>query len=130
MSRKSTPKKHVINFTHYCVSALDENKRFVYGQAYLQANWLKFLVFRPSDKSIEMCDIGYHLRNNFLDDLLFTYDINSNPFKKCINFWKVEEISKVQKVTHYLGSSECFENLSETADKIAGFSEESDSDYY
>lgn len=60
-----TPKKVVNNYAHRCVCNLDGDKRFVYSQAYTQANWLKFLVKRPSDKS-RGCSgrgLGSHLKN-------------------------------------------------------------------
>lgn len=63
MSRKGVPIKHIENHVHFCVSELDENKRFVYSQAYFQANWLKFQVFRPRDKSRDESRVGTHLRN-------------------------------------------------------------------
>jgi len=49
------------NFAHFCVYHLDEDKRFVYSQAWRHANWLKFQVFGPSDKSSTKVLNGCHL---------------------------------------------------------------------
>jgi hypothetical protein len=50
MTRKGTPVRSVYNLVHFWVCRLDDDKRFVYGQAWQQANWLKFLG-KPRDKS-------------------------------------------------------------------------------
>jgi hypothetical protein len=119
--------RKVHNFLHFYVSALDANKRFVYGQAYLQADWLKFQVFRPSDKSREMCVIGPHLRNNFLDEIRTTYDARETAFKNSIDFWKVYPCSGMSTVTHYASSLESSSDMSEL-ERFLGCPEESDSD--
>jgi hypothetical protein len=42
--------KSIKTLTIKMLKKVDENKRFVYGQASLQANWLLFRVCRPRDK--------------------------------------------------------------------------------
>lgn len=88
--RKSrSPKKVVNGYVHRCVCNLDGDKRFVYSQAYTQANWLKFLVKRPSDKSRENSGrrIGSHLKS--LGEI-WNLDLVSNfqpvSFKETVSF--------------------------------------------
>lgn len=42
--------RHIRTLTIKMLKKVDENKRFVYGQASLQANWLLFRVCKPRDK--------------------------------------------------------------------------------
>jgi hypothetical protein len=124
ISRKMIPKKKAVNFVHYCVSNLDGDKRFVYSQAYQQANWLKFQVFRPSDKSREQSVFGSHLRNNFLDLPRYTCIDSSLAFSNCIQFLKSDDIPHNSRGAQYQGTLGSLDGLSELADEIAGFSEE------
>jgi hypothetical protein len=126
MSRKGkSSKKAARGFTHFCVSKLDGDKRFVYSQAYKHANWLKFQVFRPSDKSREMIKCGSHLRNNFKDMDTFDNGYASSAFQISTDFWEVHKILSMDREgIHYDSSSEFPDNLSELAKEIAGFSED------
>jgi hypothetical protein len=127
MSRKGQNKKAVTRFTHYCVSQLDDDKRFVYSQAFQQANWLKFQVFRPSDKSRDVEDCGAHLRNNFKDVHRFPQFRATMAFQISSDLWKVHRLlSMTREETHYASSSGFPDDLSELAREIAGFSEDSD----
>jgi hypothetical protein len=126
MNRKGSSKKAITNFIHYFVSQLDDDKRFVYSQAFKQANWLKFQVFRPSDKSRDIMKCGSHLRNNFLDVNHASNLDASSAFQISVDLWKVHRLlSMNQEVTHYRGSSVFPEDLSELAHEIAGMSESS-----
>jgi len=120
MARKGTPMKLVENYVHHIVCGLDENKRFVYSQAYFQANWLKFQVFRPRDKSSEKVKIGTHLRNLGFSSVeqLDDNHILSTSFLKSCDLWKVEDIVSGAGA-HYLdGSSESAFCLSETQEEF------------
>jgi len=63
ISRKGIPIKSIRNFAHYCAIQLDDDKRFVYSQALRRADWLKFQVNRPGDKSSKYMCHSSHLRN-------------------------------------------------------------------
>jgi len=115
MSRKGKSIKSIENHTMFCVSELDENKRFVYSQAYFQANWLKFQVFRPRDKSSEKVNVGSHLRSLGISDVRQLDDNNriSSTFQICSNLWEVDSILPSENGAHYRGSSGSFPFLSE-----------------
>jgi hypothetical protein len=91
MCRKGTPIKVVESFVCKCVYELDENKRFVYSQAFYNANWLKSLVHRPRDKSRNLVDCGSHLRNLGFLDMARRYDDEkaSHAFQRSSNLWEV-----------------------------------------
>jgi hypothetical protein len=90
--------RSVENLVHFFVSELDENKRFVYSQAYFQANWLKFQVFRPSDKSRDEVKIGSHLTHLGLDRPSLCDDSKlSATFHLSCDMWTVTAISFVRK---------------------------------
>jgi len=131
MSRKETSRRAVTNFVHYVVNELDENKRFVYSQAFSQANWLKFQVFRPSDKSREITSHGTHLQA-LLSDVTGLGDLKaSSAIKNSMDFWKVEDrVKSFSKGAHYLRSLESFDDMSELVNRIAGSPEDSDDDYF
>lgn len=130
MSRKGTSKKKVTNFIHYFVSHLDDDKRFVYSQALKQANWLKFQVLRPSDKSRELEACGAHLRNNFKDVHHSSSSDASMAFKISVDLWKTHRLLSMFReeahCVHYAPSSGFPDDLSELANEIAGYSEDSD----
>lgn len=127
MNRTGTSKKAVTNFVHFCVSQLDGDKRFVYSQAYKQANWLKFQVLRPSDKSREIAKYSAHLKKNFEDAHLPSAHDASIAFQISVDFWRVDRLlAVVQEDTHHASDSEIPDNLSELASRIAGMSEDSD----
>jgi hypothetical protein len=127
MDRKGQTKKSITNFIHFFVSQLDEDKRFVYSQAYKQANWLKFQVKRPSDKSRDISNCGAHLRNNFKDVHNASNKDASMAFQISVDLWRVHRcLSMSQEESHYSMSSLVSpEDLSELANEIAGFSESS-----
>jgi hypothetical protein len=87
------------HFAHFCVFHLDEDKRFVYSQAWQQAHWLKFQAFGPSDKSSKRVSEGTHLRNLFSDGS-FPGMCNGYTFKNCTQFWFVQPILKDNYDTH------------------------------
>jgi hypothetical protein len=116
MCRKGTPVKVVEGYTCKCVYELDENKRFVYSQAFYNANWLKSLVHRPRDKSRIVVDCGSHLRNLGLRGWITNYDDvkASRSFEDCCNLWEIWEPSDDDSsVSHCLGSSGLLEDLSD-----------------
>jgi hypothetical protein len=122
MSRR-TPIRKVENFIHYCVCELDENKRFVYSQAYYQANWLKFQVFRPSDKSRYEKRAGSHLRNlGFKDATQFCDEsLLAAAFQISSDLWDVTTISYKKSEAHYsMSSSGSDDLLSELNEEYMG----------
>jgi hypothetical protein len=115
MSRKTTPRKLVTNFVHYCVSKLDADKRFVYSQAYQQANWLKFQALGPSDKSRVQTWKKTHLLN-LQKGLPLGRISKSVAFEKSIDFWDVTPFLHVKKIgPSQLSDSGYFLKLSELA---------------
>jgi len=121
MTRKgAAPTRAVENFIHSMVCDLDENKRFVYSQAYFQANWLKFQVFRPCDKSSRNnLKVGTHLRN-----LGFSYMPDSKSkhgaeaFLMSNDMWKISNPRSSDSYTHFQeGSLEYESFLSEPAEQ-------------
>jgi len=119
MSRKGSSIKTIEKHVHFCVCELDENKRFVYSQAYFQANWLKFQVFRPRDKSSEKVRIGTHLKNLGFEDrsLLDDNDRIAYAFNRLSNLWEVDAYLPSYAGAHHSvrsGSESAF-SLSELA---------------
>jgi len=114
MSRKA-PVRKVENFVCKCVYELDENKRFVYSQAFYQANWLKSQVFRPRDKSRKELDVGTHLRNlGFLDMCRRFDDVKaSQAFERSSDLWEVCRPSGKFTHTRYHGTLERVVSLSD-----------------
>jgi hypothetical protein len=104
------------NHITYCVCELDENKRFVYSQAYFQANWLKFQVFRPRDKSSEKVNVGSHLRSlGILDVAQLDDNIKiSNTFQISYNLWDMDVTFRSNSGAHYSRSLESLSVASET----------------
>jgi len=100
----------------YCVCELDDNKRFVYSQAYLQANWLKFQVFRPVDKSRNEVQIGTHLRNLGFSDMSQLRDSVKlvSALERSFDLWKVEPIRFRHKRAHLSPSLESLVSVSES----------------
>jgi hypothetical protein len=126
-----TPIKKVEAFIHYCVCALDENKRFVYSQAYSQANWLKFQVFRPCDKSRKEVWSGSHLRNLFLGEI-GPYDEArvSEAFKRSSDLWEVTPIrsGKSSIFSRYRPSAVTLGSYSDLSELIT-FNREAESEH-
>jgi len=60
--KQKTPIKAIYAYVYSLVCSLDGDKRFVYSQAFSQANWFMFLASRPSDKSRNFRNPGIHLR--------------------------------------------------------------------
>jgi hypothetical protein len=109
MARKGLPLKQVEKFTHFCVCELDENKRFVYSQVYFQANWLKFQVFRPRDKSSNKVSAGSHLRNLGFSSVSPLNDDKrlANASQMCSNMWEVDATIRTNRnLTHHASGSE------------------------
>jgi len=126
-----TPIKKIESFIHFCVYELDANKRFVYSQAYFQANWLKFQVFRPCDKSNKEVRVGTHLRNLGFSDVsrLNDYNLISSAFQRQSCLWRVDKIVSGNRVAHYHlndDSSESQYGLSELTESN-GWSEDDQS---
>jgi hypothetical protein len=95
--RKAKAPKRVVNdFAYRCVCNLDGDKRFVYSQAYLQANWLKFLVKRPSDKSRGSSGqgLGSHLKGLSKIWELDLENMIPVSFKETISFFETFRPSK------------------------------------
>jgi len=113
---KSEPLKRIRNFVHYFVCELDDNKRFVYSQALHQANWLKFQVFRPADKSSKSCSLGTHL-NKVIDDGPGCYDKDFRmTFHELVYSWSVTRIRSSEKRSPPGSPSrelDCFSDYSE-----------------
>jgi len=133
MARKGTPIKRIENQTHFCVCALDENKRFVYSQAYFQANWLKFQVFRPSDKSGNAVTLGSHL-TKLVGSLRYDSNI-SGEFHLSCDIWNSYPVRKFGAGAHHVSGSESASVLSdqfdfkwETEDRLS-FSSDDVEDY-
>lgn len=93
--------KSANHFAHFCVFHLDEDKRFVYSQAFKQAHWLKFQVFRPSDKSSKRVSEGTHLRGLFSDGS-FPGMCNGYTYQHCMQFWNVQPILLDNYDTHQM----------------------------
>jgi hypothetical protein len=79
--------KKATGFVHFCVFNLDDDKRFVYSQAWQHAHWLKFQAYGPSDKSSKRINGGTHLRNFCEASDLYMWKTVS--FKELVNFWEV-----------------------------------------
>lgn len=92
---KRTPIKKVESYICKCVYELDENKRFVYSQAFYNANWLKSLANGPRDKSRKEVDCGTHLRNLGFLDWSHKYDDvrASDSFNRSIDLWEIQKPS-------------------------------------
>lgn len=86
MSHRGTPIGSISNFAHYCAIQLDDDKRFVYSQALRRADWLKFQVSRPGDKSSKHMCHSTHLRGllDGLDEQLINY---AEAYKKSCDFF-------------------------------------------
>jgi len=137
MTRASarTPIKAVEGFTTSCVYALSTNKRFVYSQAYFQANWLKFQVFRPSDKLSKEVRMGSHLSNLHLRLGSHSNDdwIRAEFHSSVYDLWEIDLFIRTIAKTHYQGSSGFALSVSEL-DSYKGpeefnFSSSDDEDY-
>lgn len=115
MSRKRSSIRNIEKHVHFCICELDENKRFVYSQAYFQANWLKFQVFRPRDKSSKRVKIGTHLKNlGFEDVCQLDDDLRvSSASLRCSNLWEVDAYVSSYAGAHHLGGSESAFSMSE-----------------
>jgi hypothetical protein len=83
--------KVVESFVCKCVYELDENKRFVYSQAFYDANWLKSLTHWSRDKSRKEVDCGTHLRNlGFLGMRHLSDKVKAaQAFERSCDLWEV-----------------------------------------
>lgn len=124
MARKGTPIKHVSNFAHYCAIQLDEDKRFVYSQALYRADWLKFQVSRPGDKSSKHLCHPTHLRGILSEVQDKQPKEHGQLFSKFCNFFTTERGVSYEERAHSLGSLEFSSFISEPLYDIDGFSED------
>jgi len=123
MARKGTPIKAISNFAHFCAIQLDDDKRFVYSQALTRADWLKFQVSRPGDKSSKHMCHSSHLKSLLGDR--FGQNISSAWLReKSCDFFTTERAGLDEEEAHSLGSSEFSSLLSEPQHSYDGFSED------
>lgn len=128
--RGGAPIKAISNYAHYCAVQLNEDKRFVYSQAFHQANWLKFQSRGISDKfSIKMCR-STHLRGLLLDGLVEQPSNIGQIYLDLIDFWVTCPVSVVSEAGSHYGASLSSGSVPFSSETLAWLDEGSEDDFF